>query len=129
MLSLLLAASMMGPPAPPEPDLLHHFDPQDRGGRGGAVALHIGLQAAAAAADLWSTRRCLQAGTCVEAHPLSDPRSVPYIRKAVFFSAIATATTWALMRDRDFLAWTLTALSVGFQTWLTLRALSYEGGP
>lgn len=120
---LLFLATLSGPPAP-DVDLLHHFK-TGASARGTQLHIHLPLQALAAAADLWTTKRCVDAGTCYEANPLSD--GVPYALKGATFAVIAGLTVWAEKTDRRGLAWTITALSVVVQGVLAIRNLRFGG--
>ena len=120
---VLAAAAVMGPPAPTDPDLLHHFEVRDRSD---PVVLHLALQAAAAGFDLWATQRCLEAQTCRELNPLGGG-GLPWEAKAGASLVVAAITVWAIRSGRTGLARVLTALAVVAQGYLGARALSFGG--
>jgi hypothetical protein len=113
----------MGPPAPADPDLLHHFEPRHRSSAD-PVALHLVLQGAAAGLDLWATARCLERRACRELNPLGGG-GVPWEAKAGASLVVAGITVWAIRSGRTGLARALTALAVVVQGYLGVRALSY----
>jgi len=107
---MVLALSLMGPPAL-EVSLLHHIEAQRN-----HVAAHMTLQVAAAGFDIWTTKRCLDAGTCREVNPFSASDRVPYGLKAATFAVPAALAIWADLTGRDNLAWIITGLAVVLQT-------------
>jgi hypothetical protein len=114
--ALLLAAILMGPPAPEAPEIMHHFEANDHSqGSQGNLAIQLPLQAAAAGFDLWTTQRCLSRGTCQEANPLAQGDRVPYELKGATFLIPAALTVWANKTGRHKLAWWVTGLSVALQ--------------
>ena len=125
MRGLLLIAVLVGPPGPDDPDLLHHFRVVESGNHGNHVALHFGLQVAAAGFDLAATQRCLDRGTCREGHPLFPGSRAPYVRKSATLVVTLGLALWADLEGHDGLAWWITGLAVAFQVALGARALSY----
>lgn len=123
MKALLLAAVLVGPPAPREPGLLHHIEAA-RSPRT-SLRVQLPLQTLAAGFDLWTTGRCLRAGTCYEANPLADLGKVPYALKGASLAVTMGLTVWAEKTDRRWLAWTITALSVVGQVYLGVRNLRF----
>lgn len=120
---LILAGALMGPPAPEDPDLLRHFETRERS-ESSHVAWHLSLQAAAAGVDLWTTHRCLSAGTCYETNPFSSSEKPPYVAKALTFVVPAALSVWADLTGRDRLAWWITGLAVAVQVGFGIHNLT-----
>ena len=122
--SLLLAASLMGPPEPVEPELMHHFSNQ-RDRNSNVLAIQIPLQVLGAGFDLWTTQRCLNMGTCYETNPLGSPDEAPYVVKGLSLLATVGLTVWAEKSDKRWLGWVITVLSVGYQSFIAVRNLRF----